>query len=60
MANTESEKRQLKAQIEQCRSTIMGLEETLNENPSDRSAHEELRRKKQELQGLRDELSSAE
>lgn len=58
MANTESEKRQLRAQIERAKSTIMGLEETLDRNPNDRSAKEELRRQKQQLQGLRDELNS--
>lgn len=60
MSNTESEKRQLRAQIERMKSIIDGLEETLAKNPNNRSASEELRRKKQELQGLKDELSNTE
>jgi DNA-directed RNA polymerase specialized sigma subunit len=58
MANNDSQKRQLQAQINRIRDTIDGLEDTLKENPNDRWAREELRRKKQELQGLQDELNS--
>jgi len=60
MANNESQKRQLQAQIYRTKDTISGLEETLTENPNDRSARDELRRKKQELQGLEDELNSTD
>ena len=58
MANNESQRRQIQAQIARAEGIIGGLEETLDKNPNDRSAREELRRQKQILQGLRDELNS--
>jgi DNA-directed RNA polymerase specialized sigma subunit len=60
MANSESQKRQLQAQIYRTKDVIKGLQEKLSENPNDRSAREELRRQKQELQGLTDELNNTE
>lgn len=60
MANNESQKRQLRAQISRLDAIIEGLEEKISENPKDRSATEELRRKKQERQGLVDELNNTE
>ena len=60
MANNDSQKRQLQAQIYRAKDTISGLEETLEERPNDHSAREELRRQKQELQGLLDELNNTE
>ena len=60
MSNNESQKRQLQAQINRIKGVISELESTVDENPNDRSAREELRRKNQELQGLRDELANDE
>jgi DNA-directed RNA polymerase specialized sigma subunit len=58
MANSESEKRQLRAQILRLESLIESLEERLGEEPKNVHIKEELRRKKQEVQGLRSELNS--
>jgi hypothetical protein len=60
VSNNESQKRQLQAQINRIKGVISELESTVDENPNDRSAREELRRKNQELQGLRDELANDE
>lgn len=60
MANNESQRRQLQAQIYRIKDTVRALESTLDENPNDRNANEELRRKKQELRGLQDELDNEE
>ena len=60
MANNESQKRQLKAQMKRISDVIGGLEETLAGSPNDRSAREELRRQKQLLQGVTDELNNLE
>lgn len=60
MANNESQRRQLQAQIARHRGLISSLEQTVGANPNDRSAREELRRQKQELQGLIDELNNTE
>jgi len=60
MANNESQKRQLQAQVKRIGDVIDGLNEILAAKPNDRSAQEELRRQKQLLQGLRDELNNLE
>jgi hypothetical protein len=58
MANSESQRRQLLAQAKRIGDVIDGLEETLDSDPNDRSARDELRRQKQLLQGVTDELEN--
>jgi hypothetical protein len=60
MSNSVSLKRQIEAQIKRIHDVIGGLEDTLDGNPNDRSAREELRRQKQLLQGAKDELKNIE
>lgn len=58
MSNSESEKRRLRALIQDKKELIRALEESIRENPKNSSAKTELHRQNNELQGLIDELNS--